>query len=458
MVLYVAAIVSYLGIFASSTFMGWSSPVLPLYERGDSPFHLSGSEGAWVASLNLLGAAVGPPVCLLFAHSVGRKTLLIFSVLPFVIGCITIAFATSVYHLYFARFISGMGTGTAICVMPMYLGEISPPHRRGSLLAFIIMSSRLGILFAYAVYPFVSIAVGALVSMILPLVYVLSFIFLPESPYHWMRKGKRDAAAKSLIRLRGTKDIQEELDRIETSVKAEMANSGGFRELLFVPGNRTSLFVSVVLGVIQQLSGSQAIMLYAQNIFDAAHVAVAGKYMAIILGVVQLFFTGVCGFLVDYFGRRPLLLSSTVGSLVSTTIIAAYFHLKSSAFDTSHIEWLPATGCMLYVVFYSLGLAPLPTAMTGELFPTNTKSLGCATAVFCTYIVGFGVGKVYQIICDSVGTHVGFWIFAVCNVIGIIYIYFFVPETKGKTLQEIQEDLNRRTSVISMKNSAWVAG
>ncbi|XP_011314335.1 facilitated trehalose transporter Tret1-like [Fopius arisanus] len=458
MILYLSAIVSYLGIFASSTFMGWSSPVLPLYDREDAPFHLSGSEGAWVASVNLLGAAVGPPVCLLFAHSVGRKTLLIFSVLPYVIGCIAIAFATSVYYLYFARFISGMGTGTSICVMPMYLGEISPPHRRGSLLAFIIMSSRLGILFAYAVYPFVSIAVGAEVSMILPLIFVVSFVFLPESPYHWMRKGKRDAAAKSLIRLRGTKDIQEELDRIETSVKAEMANSGGFGELLMVPSNRTSLFVSVILGMIQQLSGSQAIMLYAQKIFDAANFAIEGKYMAIIVGVVQLIFTGLCGFMVDHYGRRPLLLSSTIGSLISTVIIAAYFHLKHLAIDTSHIEWLPAAGCLLYVVFYSLGLAPLPTAMTGELFPTNTKSIGCATAVFCTYIVGFGVGKVYQIICDSVGTHVGFWIFAGCNVAGIIYIYFFVPETKGKTLQEIQEDLNRRQSIVSIKNDTWAAG
>lgn len=339
----------------------------------------------------------------------------------------------------------------------MYLGEISPPHRRGSLLALIIMSSRLGILFAYSVYPFVSIAMGSLVSMILPLLYVLSFVFLPESPYHWMRRGKRDAAAKSLSRLRGTKDIQEELDRIETSIKAEMANSGGLRELLLVPGNRTSLFVSVMLGMIQQLSGSQAIMLYAQNIFDAAHVAIEGKYMAIILGVVQLVFTGVCGSLVDHFGRRPLLLLSTIGSLASTVIIAVYFHLKFITFDTSHIEWLPATGCMMYVVFYSLGLAPLPTAMTGELFPTNTKSLGCAIAVFCTYIVGFGVGKVYQIICASVGVYVAFWIFTGCNVFGIIYIYFFVPETKGKTLQEIQEDLNRRTSVISMKNGGWIA-
>ncbi|XP_011313989.1 facilitated trehalose transporter Tret1 [Fopius arisanus] len=442
--LYAAAIAGYIGIFAGSTPYGWSSPAIPLYKEPDSPVKITNDEGAWIASTFMLGCAMGPLLTLLIAHVAGRKTLLIAASVPWFIGWTMIVFARTPWELMLARLISGTGTGTCFAVLPMYLGEIAPAKIRGILLTAIMMACRFGILFSYVLCPFVSLQTSALISLILPIPYVCCFMWLPESPYHFMRRGRREDASKSLAILRGTKDITAELHTIETSVKAEMANSGGLGEIFLVPGNRKSMTVGVMLGLIQQLSGSQAIMMYTQTIFDQANVDLEGKYMAMILGLVQIVCTGICAVIVDRNGRRFLLLFSVIGSLVSTGIVAIYFTLQYSSIDTSAITWLPATGCMFYVVFYSLGLAPLPVTVMGELFPTNIKSLACVLVTFISNLTGFTVGKTYQVISDSVGTHVAFWMFTLFNAIGTTYIYLSVPETKGKTLQEIQAELHHK--------------
>ncbi|XP_011313990.1 facilitated trehalose transporter Tret1 isoform X1 [Fopius arisanus] len=434
----------YIGAFASSVPSGWTSPVIPMYHLEDSPVPITDDEGAWIASAFMLGCGIGPIMSLLVANIAGRKTLLTAVGAPWIIGWIIIIFAESPWELIISRFISGTGTGVIFSVLPMYLGEIAPANIRGILLTAITMTSRFGILFGYAVCPFVTIKMSAMISLIFPIIYVCCFIWLPESPYHLVRQGLCAEAAKSLASFRCTKDIQAELCSIEASVKGEMANSGGLREMFFVPGNRKSITVGVILGMLQQLSGSQAIMMYTQSIFDQANVDLEGKYLAMILGVIQIICTGLCVVVVDRHGRRPLLLFSSIGSLFSTGAAAIYFNLQYMSIDTSNIEWLPAVGCMFYVIFYSLGLAGLPITMIGELFPTNIKLLACVIVGFFTYSTGFAVSKVYQIISDSVGTHVSFWIFTGFDTIGSIYIYFCVPETKGKTLQEIQDELHRK--------------
>lgn len=330
----------------------------------------------------------------------------------------------------------------------MYLGEIAPAKIRGILLTAITLSQRLAILFSYVLCPFVSIQTSALISLILPIPFVCCVIWLPESPYYWVRCGRHEEAAKSLTAFRGTKDIHAELETIEKSADAEKTNSGGLRELFCVPGNCRSMSIGLALRLFQQLSGNQAITMYTQQIFDRASVGLEGKYLAIILGVVQVVGTALCTVFVDRQGRRPALIFSSAGAMISTAAVAAYFNLQYLNISTRSIEWLPATGCMLYVICFCSGYAPLPTTMNGELFPTSVKSLACAINVSFGNFAGFIVGKSYQIISDSVGIHVSFWIFTFCNLGGIIFIYLWIPETKGKTLQEIQDEFHHRTSEI----------
>ena len=190
------------------------------------------------------------------------------------------------------------------------------------------------------------------------------------------------------------------------------------------------------------MSGAQAVIQYAQIIFDQANTNLEGKYLTMILGTVQVIFTIVCMFIIDHIGRKSLLMISIVGSAFSTAIVATCFNLQYNHIDISDITWLPVIGVLLYIVMYCLGLAPIPFTMFSELFPTNVKAIGTTTVAVTSSLGAFTVLKLYLTIADSNGTHVPFWIFTACNVAGTLFIFFYVPETKNKTLEEIQKKLH----------------
>jgi len=196
------------------------------------------------------------------------------------------------------------------------------------------------------------------------------------------------------------------------------------------------------LSAVQQLSGSLAVLQYAQTIFDQAHGNLEGKYLTMILGVVQLVSSIVCMILTDCSGRKPLLIISAIGSACSTAMVAAYFHLQYNHVDISNITWLPAIGVILYKIMHSLGLAALPSTMAGELFPTNVKALGNMINVITMNGTAFIVTKLYPIISEDAGVHTPFWIFTACSLVSTLFMLFYVPETKGRTLEQIQEKLH----------------
>jgi len=196
------------------------------------------------------------------------------------------------------------------------------------------------------------------------------------------------------------------------------------------------------LGMAQQLSGSQAVLQYAQMIFDQANSNLEGKYLTMILGAVQLVCSVVCMMIIDRSGRKPLLIISSIGSACSTAMVATYFHLQYYYVDTSNITLLPVTGVILYVITYSLGLASLPFTMASELFPTNVKALGNMIGMMTLNIAAFIVTKLYLVISESAGMHTPFWIFTACSLASTIFTLLYVPETKGRTLEQIQKKLH----------------
>lgn len=203
-----------------------------------------------------------------------------------------------------------------------------------------------------------------------------------------------------------------------------------------------ALITLLCLGIFQQMSGSQAVLQYAEMIFDEANGKLKGKYLTMILGAVQLACAIICMMITDRSGRKSLLMISTIGSACSTAMVAAYFHLQYNHVDTRDIVWLPATGVILYVIMYALGLAALPFTMASELFPTNVKALGNMIGIMTIQFSAFVVTKLYLIIIESAGTHAPFWIFTAFSLVGAAFTLFYVPETKGRTLEEIQEKLH----------------
>ncbi|KAG7187606.1 hypothetical protein KM043_016669 [Ampulex compressa] len=447
MKLFLATVASSLGMVSVGLFFGWASPSLPKLLRPDSPVRLTLDQSAWVASMITLGGSVGGGICVFLVNNFGRKKTMLLSVVPSIIGWLMIAFATTAWELYISRLLSGVGLTTMYVVFPMYLGEIAPAHARGTLTAMLTVAAKTGQLLEYSMGPFLSVRNLALVSLTLPIVFLATCIWLPESPYHLMRRGNKEEATRSLVAFRGTENVGEELRRIEQSVKADLHNESGPKELLTVRSNYRALIIIMVLIVVQQMSGSQVVVSYAQMIFDAGHTKIEGMYLTMILGAVQVASAIACSIIVDHCGRKPLLIISTFGAFLSMFSIGLYFYLQRAQVDTGRIYWLPAAGVIMYIVFFSIGLGTLPFTLMSELFPTNVKALGNTAAMILCNMTAFIMTRTYHDIVTALGMHMAFWIFATCCAIGLVFVIFFVPETKGKTLQEIQLQMQERILV-----------
>jgi len=203
----------------------------------------------------------------------------------------------------------------------------------------------------------------------------------------------------------------------------------------------------VSLGAIHQLSGVQAVEQYTELLFNEMDNNLEGKYLTMILGVVQVISTIVCMSITDRSGRKSLLIISAIGSACSTAMVATYFNLQHNYVDTSNLKWLPAVGVIMYVIMFSVGLSALPFTMIGELFPMNVKALSSTINMIIVGILAFVVTKLYLVIADNLGIHVSFWIFTGCSLTGALFTLIYVPETKGKTLQQIQEELQGPSGV-----------
>jgi len=184
-------------------------------------------------------------------------------------------------------------------------------------------------------------------------------------------------------------------------------------------------------------------MQYAEIIFDEANANMEGKHLTMILGVVQVVFTIVSMIIIDRIGRKPLLIISAIGSACSTTMIAAYFNLQYNHVNTSELGWLAAIGVIMYIVMYSLGMASLFFTLSSELLATNVKALGSTIAILALNLWAFAVIKLYVVIAESFGIHVPFWIFTASSFVCALFTFFYVPETKGKTLEQIQQKLHK---------------
>lgn len=387
---------------------------------------------------------MGPIPSFLLVDRIGRKYTLLLTSIPLILAWILIIVANSAGVLYASRILSGISYGMAYTTMPMYLGEIASDAIRGSIGTLITVMAKLGILIAYAIGPYVSVKVLASILLVAPIIFILVFIWLPESPYYLVSKKKEEEASKSLEWLRGHKDINPELLKIDAAVVKASENKGTLKEL-FTKGNRMALIIVLGLGMCQQLCGSQAVVAYSTQLFKEVGSGLDASVAAIIMGVVQLITAGFSSYIVDSLGRRPLLLLSTTGASICNIIVAVYFFLKDKqGIETSGISWIPILAIMVFIISYTIGLATVPFAILGEVFPTNVKALASGTYTVVSSIVGFGVSKLYQVVNDhkSLGTHVTFFAFGVFSFLFIFFVWYLVPETKGKSLDAILVELN----------------
>lgn len=335
--------------------------------------------------------------------------------------------------------------GGAYCVLPMYIGEISDDAIRGAMGSLLDLILSVGILFEYCVGPYISFKLLAAVSLIVPLVNLICCPLIPESPYFYLMKNNWEGAKRSLQTLRGKKDVEKELITLNDVVAEEVADRQSYIKLFTKYGNRKAVIIIFGLMMAQQFSGIGALLSYTEQIFVKTGGVIDPKISTIGVGVTQL---GACIFaalVADNFGRRILLIISSLGSAICLAATGTIFFLSEVLeFDTSSYADLTIATILLYMILVNIGLSSQTYVMLGELFPTNIKAVAVCTANLSMLLLEAIVTKIFEIITTAAGGYYSvFFIFSACTFLSLIFISIYVPETKGKSLEEIQVWLNK---------------
>jgi sugar porter (SP) family MFS transporter len=400
-------------------------------------FHLNSTASEIAVSAVLMGAIIGAACGGKLADGIGRKKALILLGSIFAIGAILTAIAPNLGFFIAFRIIVGFGIGAASMITPMYIAELAPPAIRGALVAFFQLAVTIGIAVAYWVdLAFANAGMGwrpmFAVAFIPGALLALGMLFLSESPRWLASKGHWDAASAALEHTVHGQEKQRELDGIRATLEQEQKVS--FRELLR-PGLRLALLVGVGLAIFQQLVGINTVIYYAPTIFGYAGFSSASAAILAtsIVGVLNVLATLLSLFLVDRLGRRPLLIGGIAGMVVTLIAMGVVF-----AVGPTHGGWFVLICLLAYILSFAIGMGPVFWLMTSELFPTRLRGMGASISSLCNWAANLVVSITFLTLIDVAGKPGTFWLYAFLGVLAFIFCWALVPETKGKTLEEIE--------------------
>ncbi|CAG09665.1 unnamed protein product, partial [Tetraodon nigroviridis] len=436
--LYLATFASVLGPMSFGFVLGYSSPVIPeLTATADPRLQLDANQASWFGSIVTVGAAVGGLLGGWMVEKFGRKLSLMFCSLPFVFGFTVIVAAQNVWMLYVGRLLTGLASGVTSLVVPLYISEMSHERVRGTLGSCVQLMVVLGIMGVYLAGIWRWLAICCSIP---PALLMVLMCFMPETPRFLLSKGKRREAEEALRFLRGPDaPIEWECARIEDACD-EQGSSFHLSDLKD-PGVYKPLLIGAMLMVFQQMTGINDIMFYAENIFEQAHFT-NSDLASVLVGLIQVIFTGVAAIIMDKAGRKVLLIISGIAMTISTAAFGIYFYIMS-VYHSSHttatlpdLSWLPLASMAVYIAGFALGWGPIPWLVMSEIFPVKARGFASAVCVLTNWGMAFLVTKnPFRNMTVDAGT---FWLFAFMCILNVIFTMAFIPETKGKTLEQIE--------------------
>lgn len=404
---------------------GWSSPYLPYLLSNSSTIPTTISEGTWCATGMLAGCVIGAILAANIADRIGRKNSMLLLAPVTCLGFIGMAFATNIWHLTILRIIIGITDGAMYTILPIYIGEIVDADIRGFASSTICILLISGILMINIIGPYMSIFASSLFVSIFPALHFLLMLCNPESPYFYVKVEKYDLAKDSLRLLRGEDRILSDLDDLKGYVmkENEMADKSRFINLFTIPSNRKACLIVFLLMFANRMSGKTAIMFFTAQIFLESGSTIDATLSAIVYNIVELLVISlVTCFVIDKFGKKFLMIISCSGSSLTILLLAVYFYLKDSGSSIIYyLNWLPVTSLVGYNILFSIGINFGLTTYLSELFPMNVKANASCLGEVALVILSFLSSNFFQV------TYIKFG------------MYF--PETKGKTLAEIQDFL-----------------
>ena len=420
----------------------------------ETQFELSKVELGWFTSSALVGCILGAVMAGVLGDKYGRKPVLIIAAALFFISALGCTIPPSFNVLYSVRIIGGIGVGIASVLSPLYISEFSPPKIRGRLVAMYQLSIVTGILLAYgsnwilqnySIHHTVTtggsgflykIFVGEVwrsmfgMEMVPALLLLVLLLFVPESPRWLIQAGRRKSGKRILEKISGIKVAEEEFMEILSSLGQE---KGKLIEL-FRPGLRTALLVAVGLSVFGQLTGINAVIYYGPEILKQAGIQFENALQfQTILGIINLVFTILALLLIDKLGRRPLLIGG-MAAVVLTLFLAGMLFLTDTPNGTLIVVVLGA-----YIACIAFSICAVIWVITPEIFPNRVRGRAMSIAAFSNWGTNTIAAYLFPWYVASFGMHTGFFTFGAICLVATLFFWKFVPETKGKSLEQIEQ-------------------
>ncbi len=410
-------------------------------ELGLTPF----LEGLVVASL-LLGAAVGAASAGPLSDRLGRRNIIIIAAILFTVGAFGAALAPNVGVLVLFRVVLGLAVGAAALIVPLYLSEIAPTEIRGAISSLNQLNIVFGILFAFIVNALLAnaeawrwmLGLAAIPSLVL----LIGMFFLPETP-RWLVSQDRDEDARDVLRRsRNEEETEREIREIR---EVEEQEEGGLGELT-ASWVRPALVVAIGLAVFQQIIGINTIIYYAPTtLTNVGYGAAAAIYANLIIGVVNVVMTLVAIWIIDRVGRKPLLLAGLVGMVASLTVLGLSTLLLSEPSRPTDAVAVITLLCLAgFIISFAATWGPTVWVMLPEVLPLRIRGTAMGLAIFLHWIANFVVSQTFPSLLASLGPGPVFLGYAVIGVVAFDFVSAFVTETKGRSLEEIEADLQQK--------------
>ncbi|MEH3021979.1 MAG: sugar porter family MFS transporter [Pseudomonas oryzihabitans] len=404
-------------------------------------FQISDQVIEWIVSSMMAGAALGALGAGSLSAKLGRKKSLMLGAILFVVGSVLCGLATSPTMLIFARFLLGLAIGIASFTAPLYLAEVAPENIRGSMISLYQLMITAGILIAFlsnTAFSYYEAWRWMLGIIAIPGVLFLIGVFaLPDSPRWLIMAGRREEAIKVLHKLRGDeKVIQQEVQEIEEQLKVPQKGWSLFKEN---PNFRRSVGLGVLLQVVQQFTGMNVVMYYAPRIFEGmGYDTAAQMWFTAAVGLTNVLATFIAIFLVDKWGRKPILYTGFVVMAVGLGVVGTMLGMGNLSHGQ---QTFTVVMLLIFIVGFAMSAGPLIWTLCSEVQPLKGRDFGIGCSTFTNWIANMIVGATFLTMLGTLGQGTTFWIYAGLNVVFIFLVFLLVPETKGVTLERIERNL-----------------
>lgn len=419
-------------------------------------FGLTDVQTEVAASALLLGCVFGAGLSGVLSDRYGRRKMLLISAALFALSAFAAALPRNLTEFVVARFAGGLAIGVASVLSPLYIAEMSPAEIRGRLVSINQFAIVSGILLAYYVsWQLSSLGLASwrwmFVSAALPSVlFFVALLRVPESPRWLIKEGRSPEALGILQRVSSTGDAGAEVEAIQATISEE---SGSLKQLL-EPALRRPLIIAVGLAILQQITGVNTILFYGSLIYTehaGSQTASSALLANVIVGATNFVFTIVALAIIDKIGRKAILMLSSGGMGISLIVLGALFHVNSTAI------YAILAVILLYVAFFAVGMGPGVWVVMSELFPTRIRGRAMAIATVTLWIACTALTLTFLSLVSAVTVAGAFWLYAAICLFTFFFVWRVVPETKGKTLEEIEKSWMKAGARLSQQKPSHAA-